>query len=186
MKLRGSMRCCCIERAKPLNTDVRTVLETKEQRKKDVLCERVAAFVFTFIGVMLLGIGMMLSFAVFGGSLGMIGNRVVLAALGAACLGLGLCRLFLLVERRPMERMKKRLLNQLEALEKENQELRAIRELQLGILERYAQQVEDMHAAQEQRIAKRHKLLKEREAIVGRLERLLGKKNTGESGEVLL
>ena len=52
------MRCCCIERAKPLNTDVRTVLETKEQRKKDVLCERVAAFVFTFIGVMLLGIGM--------------------------------------------------------------------------------------------------------------------------------
>lgn len=178
--------CCCVERAKPLNTDVRTVLETKEQRKKDVLCERVAAFVFTFIGVMLLGIGMMLSFAVFGGSLGMIGSGLVLSALGAVCLGLGLCRLFLLVERRPMERMKKRLLNQLEALEKENQELRAIRELQLGILERYAQQVEDMHAAQEQRIAMRHKLLKEREAIVGRLERLLGKKNTGESGEVLL
>lgn len=168
--------CCCIERAKPLNTDVRTVLETKEQRKKDVLCERVAAFVFTLIGVMLLGIGMMLSCAVFGGSLGMIGNGLILAALGAVCLGLGLCRLFLLVEGRPMERMKKRLLNQLEALKRENQELKAIRELQLGILEGYAQQVEDMNAAQERSIATRNELLKEQEAIVGRLERLLGKK----------
>ena len=43
-----------------------------------------------------------------------------------------------------------------------------------------------MHAAQEQRIAKRHKLLKEREAIVERLERLLGKKNSDEAVEVLL
>lgn len=180
------MRCCCIEKAKPLNTDVRTVLETKEQRKKGALCERVAAFVFTFIGVVLLGIGMMLSCAVFGGSLGMIGNGLVLAALGAVCLGLGLCRLFLFVEGEPMERMKKRLLNQLETLKKENQELKAIRELQLGILEGYAQQVEDMLAAQEQRIAMRHKLLKEQEAIVGRLECLLGKTNSEEAVEVLL
>ncbi|QYC72189.1 endonuclease [Chlamydia suis] len=46
--------------------------------------------------------------------------------------------------------------------------------------------MEDMNAAQERSIATRNELLKEQEAIVGRLERLLGKKNTKESVEVLL
>lgn len=181
------MRCCvCIEKTKPLNTDVRTVLETKERRKKDVLCERVAALVFTFIGVILLGTGMILSCAVFGGSLGIIGSGLVLSALGAVCLGIGLCRLFLLIGGEPVEKMKKRLLKQLEVLKKENLELKAVNALQLGILESYSQQVKDMHAAQEKSIATREKLLKEQEVIVGRLEHLLGKKSENKNVEVLI
>lgn len=81
------MRCCCVrtnyEEVRSSSTGDQVVSAVKERKCDSSLCRKIASVAFTLIGALLLGIGMVLSFALLGSSAGLIGVGVILSALGA-------------------------------------------------------------------------------------------------------
>ncbi|AEJ77495.1 hypothetical protein FTN76_02660 [Chlamydia trachomatis] len=124
------MRCCCVrtncEEVRSSSTGDQVVSAVKERKCDSSLRRKIASVAFTLIGALLLGIGMVLSFALLGSSAGLIGVGV-LSALGAVCLSLGLYKLFLRMKRVSLDKAEQKMLeDQVELLRQENQELKAI------------------------------------------------------------
>ena len=125
------MRCCCVrtnyEEVRSSSTGDQVVSAVKERKCDSSLCRKIASVAFTLIGALLLGIGMVLSFALLGSYAGLIGVGVILSALGAVCLSLWLCKLFLRMKRVSLDKAEQKMLeDQVELLRQENQELKAL------------------------------------------------------------